>query len=168
VRLNELKGKIPIIRSRLVSSLPDFGQELSNCSKIRSEELRVNDIKDSKHKSLMTILKICILPNQLRVADDRQEDKLLSIISPLADSPSQISVLKWLESQKNDNDRTTLAAILSKTDPEEFTKKKLSERSELEMVSMNNSFGFRLSLGNFQEAKTVHQVLIFILQEFNF
>jgi len=56
VRLNELKGKIPVIRSRLVSSLPDFGQELPNCSKISTEELiRVNDIKDPKHKSLLTI-----------------------------------------------------------------------------------------------------------------
>ena len=103
--------------------------------------------------------------NQLH-AEDRREFNLSFIICPLANSPSRISVLKWLESQKNNDERLIVAAMSSKSD--EFGKKKLSERSELEMVSMNNSFGFRLSLGNFQEAKTVHQVYIFIYKNFIF
>lgn len=41
VKLNEIKGKFPIIRSRLVSSLPDFGKELSNYGKISSEKVKV-------------------------------------------------------------------------------------------------------------------------------
>ena len=39
VKLNELKGKVPIIRSQLISSLPDFGQEISNHSKISREKV---------------------------------------------------------------------------------------------------------------------------------
>jgi len=39
VKLNELKGTVPIIRSRLISSLPDFGQEIPNHSKISRENV---------------------------------------------------------------------------------------------------------------------------------
>lgn len=70
--------------------------------------------------------------------------------------------MNWLESQKIK--RKSLTSNLSFkrdqfTEREEAANNKASERSELEMVSMNNSFGFRLSFGNFQEAKTVHQVI---------
>ena len=79
---------------------------------------------------------------------------------------SSSNKLKRVARQKNNDERLVVAALSSKSD--EFVKKKLGERSELEMVSMNNSFGFRLSLGNFHEAKTVHQVYIFISKNFIF
>lgn len=71
------------------------------------------------------------------------------ILTLLNDPPSRQSVMKWLEEEEEKKTKNKKDRINNQCD-----------RSQLEAVSMNNSFGFRASFGNCVEAKAVHQVLL--------
>ena len=81
------------------------------------------------------------------------------VLSPLKDPPSVASVKEWIRQQKTkeESEAAAKAAATSTGSTEGKREQAKKDRSQLEAPSMSNSFGFRVSFGNCQEAKAVHQ-----------
>lgn len=86
-------------------------------------------------------------------ADNNLDEENLIRITPVDEPPSRDTVRMWLEEtmkKKTEEEKLSLAIKNKKSNHH--------DRSQIEEASMNNSFGFKVSFGNCQEAKAVHQV----------